>query len=136
MAVADGGCTQKRCQFLNGRGYGLPCFSSDRGSRFRVNRIDEQLLARTIKRWIDPTNELITRQDGHDVVPESTFVFGGVDLALIAKVEEASGSLAITDQIVERREQGCPGFAFLLLQSFKNREQVCMHKPRTTQLLA
>src|SRR6266480_6971090 len=101
-----------------------------------MNRIDEQLLARTIKRRIDPTDELITRQDGHDVVPEPAFVFGGVDLALIAKVEEAGGSLAITDQIVKRREQGCPGLPFLMLQPFKHREQVCMHKPRAHQFLA
>ena len=70
-----------------------------------MNRVDYQLLAPTIKRGIDPANELIARQDGHDVVPEPTFVFGGVDLALIGKVEEAGCSLAITDQVVEGREQ-------------------------------
>ncbi len=126
VAVADGGCTQKLCQFLDGRGYGLPGLGGDCGSRFSVNRIDEQLLARAIKRRIGPTNELITRQDGHDVVPEPAFVFGSVDLAMIAKVGEAGGSLAITDQIVKRRERRCPGFPFLLLQPFKHREQLCI----------
>jgi len=94
-----------------------------------MNRIDHQLLAPTIKRGIDPANELIARQDGHDVVPEPPFVFGHVDLALIGEVEEAGCSLAITDQIVEGREQGCPGFPCMLLQPFQNREHLCMHKP-------
>src|SRR5438045_3415557 len=126
MAVADGCCTQKLCQFLNGRSYCSLGLLSNRDSRFCMNHIDDQLLACTIKRRIDPTNELIARQDGHDVVPEPAFVFGGVDLALIAKVEEAGGSLAMTDQIVEGREQRCPGFPFMLLNTFKYRKHVCM----------
>ncbi len=79
-----------------------------------MHRVDPQLLVPTIKRGIDPANELIARQDRHDVVPEPTFVFGGVDLALIAKVEEAGCSLAITNQIIKGREQRCPGLPSLL----------------------
>jgi len=94
-----------------------------------MNGVNHQLLAPTIKCGIDSANELIAREDGHDVIPEPPFVFGGVDLALIGKVEEAGCSLAITDQIVEGREQGCPGFPCVLLQPFQNREQLCMHKP-------
>ena len=110
MAVADRRCAEKRCQFLDGHCYCLPGLSSDRGSRFGMNRVDHQVLAPTIKRGIDPANKLIARQDGHDVVPEPPFVFGGVDLALISKVE--------------RREQRCPGFPCLLLQPFQNGEPV------------
>ncbi len=69
-----------------------------------MNCVDHQLLVSTIKCGIDPANELIAKQDGHNVVPEPPFVFGGVDLAPICEVEEAGCSLAITDQIVERRE--------------------------------
>lgn len=89
VAVGDRRCAEKRCQFLDGHCYCLTGLSSDRDSRFGMNRIDHQLLAPTIKRGIDPANELIARRDGHDVVPEPPFVFGHVDLALIGEVEEA-----------------------------------------------
>lgn len=95
--MADLRCGEKRCQFLDDPGHGLLGLPSDRGRRFSVNHIDKQLLAQAIKGRIDPTNKVTARQNGHDVVPKPPFIFGGVDFALRAKVEEAGGSLAITD---------------------------------------
>src|SRR2546430_742787 len=72
-------------------------------ARLRVDRIDQELLARPVHLRVNPTDEPITPEDGEHVGPEFSFGFRQELFVDVAEAEESTRPLLDGQHVVERR---------------------------------
>src|SRR6266581_7877145 len=128
MTVVNRRCLKEACQFLNSIYYCLTHFAGHLNIRLDMHSVDYECALCPIQSWINATDELITIEYGHHIIPKATFVFWGVDLTLIGEVEEKLRASPIANQIVEWGEEGGAWLPYRR-QLLQHRQKVCVDEP-------